>query len=172
LKIIIRSEGPDDYPIIDLVNKQAFNRPNEAELIRKLRQTREFVTELSLVAEQDEMVVGHILFYPAYIKSTDARHQVLSLGPMAVLPLYQRRGIGSELIMEGLTRAKSLNYKSVIVLGHVHYYPRFGFKPASRWGITPPFDVPENVFMALELEPGELKDKSGTVVYPEAFKDV
>lgn len=172
MRIIIRSEGPDDYPIIDLVNNQAFNRPNEAKLIRKLRKTGEFVPELSLVAEQDEMVVGHILFYPVYIQSKDARHQILSLGPMSVLPLYQRKGIGSELIMEGLTRAKSLNYNAVIVLGHAHYYPRFGFKPASRWGITPPYEVPDNVFMALELEPGELKGKSGMVIYPEAFEEV
>ncbi|MEJ2536827.1 MAG: GNAT family N-acetyltransferase, partial [Calditrichia bacterium] len=69
MRIIIRSEGPNDYPVIDLVNNQAFDRPNEAELIRKLRQTSEFIPELSLVAEQDEMVVGHILFYPVYIKS-------------------------------------------------------------------------------------------------------
>ena len=172
MRIIIRSEGPDDYPVIDLVNNQAFNRPNEARLIRKLRQTGEFVSDLSLVAEQDEMVVGHILFYPVYIQSKDDRHQILSLGPMSILPLYQRRGIGSELIMEGLTRAKSLNYKAVIVLGHAHYYPRFGFKPANRWGITPPFEVPNNAFMALELEPGGLRGKSGMVIYPEAFKEV
>jgi putative acetyltransferase len=172
LRIIIRAEGPDDYPIIDLVNNQAFNRPNEAELIRKLRQTSEFASDLSLVAEQDDMVVGHILFYPVYIQSKDVRFQILSLGPMSVLPLYQRKGIGSELIMEGLTRAKSLNYKAVIVLGHAHYYPRFGFKPASRWGITSPNEVPDNVFMALELEPGELKGKSGMIIYPEAFKEV
>jgi putative acetyltransferase len=172
LRIIIRSEGPNDYPVIDLVNNQAFDRPNEAELIRKLRQTSEFIPELSLVAEQDEMVVGHILFYPVYIKSGDIQHQILSLGPMSVLPLYQRRGIGSELIMEGLTRAKSLNFKAVIVVGHSHYYPRFGFKPASRWGITSPFEVPDNVFMALELEPHELQGKSGMVIYPEVFKEV
>jgi len=172
LRIIIRSEGPDDYPVIDLLNNQAFNRPNEAKLIRKLRKTGEFMSELSLVAEQDEMVVGHILFYPVYIQSKADRYQILSLGPMSVLPLYQRRGIGSELMMEGLTRAKSLNFKAVIVVGHAHYYPRFGFKPASRWGITSPFEVPDNVFMALELEPHELQGKSGMVIYPEVFQEI
>jgi len=75
------------------------------------------------------------------------------------------------LINEGLEQAKAAGYPSVIVLGHADYYPRFGFKSASLWGIQAPFDVPDEAFMALELTPGALKDVSGVVQYSEAFSE-
>jgi predicted N-acetyltransferase YhbS len=88
---------------------------------------------------------------------------------MAVVPEFQRQGIGGELIKHGLDKAKELKYKSVIVLGHEPYYPKFGFAPASKWNIKSPYDVPENVFMAIELVKDGLKDVSGTVRYPKEF---
>jgi predicted N-acetyltransferase YhbS len=91
---------------------------------------------------------------------------------MAVLPEYQKKGIGLQLVEEGLKRARKLGFKSVIVLGHAAYYPRFGFEPAGKWGIRPPFEVPDDAFMALELVRDGLKDIQGTVEYPPEFNDV
>ncbi|WP_262429174.1 GNAT family N-acetyltransferase [Paratissierella segnis] len=93
----------------------------------------------------------------------------MALAPVSVLPEYQDRGIGTNLINKSINIAKKLGYKSVIVLGHENYYPRFGFKPASKWGIKAPFDVPDESFMALELNDGSLDGVTGTVVYAKEF---
>lgn len=89
--------------------------------------------------------------------------------PVAVLPAYQKQGIGSQLILHGLNKSKEMGFKSVIVLGHETYYPRFGFRPADKWGIKAPFEVPDEAFMALELEAGSLNGIAGTVVYGREF---
>jgi predicted N-acetyltransferase YhbS len=162
----------EDYVSISEVNDLAFSQKNEGRLILALRKTQEFIPELSLVAEVGGKVVGHILFYPIKIKNNDASYDSLCLAPMAVLSEYQRQRIGSQLVKEGLKRARDLGFKSVIVLGHAAYYPRFGFEPASRWGIRPPFEVPDEVFMALELVKDGLKDIHGTVEYPPEFNEV
>jgi putative acetyltransferase len=91
---------------------------------------------------------------------------------MAVLPSLQQSGIGSQLVRTGLQRATELGYGSVIVLGHPRYYPKFGFAPASRWGITTAYEVPDEAFMAIELKPGALEGRAGAVVYPDAFGEV
>jgi putative acetyltransferase len=169
--LIIRPEKEYDNPRIREVNDLAFGQENEGRLIEKLRQTENFIPELSLVAERDDEVVGHILFYPVIIRSAKAKYHSLSLGPMAVTPAYQRQGIGSQMVKEGLETAKTLGHKSVIVVGHPEYYPRFGFRPASQWTIKVPFDVPDEAFLALELVIDELKGKSGTVEYPEEFNE-
>ncbi len=129
-----------------------------------------YVPELSIVAVEDEQVVGHILFTKIEIEDAQGRrHPSLALAPMAVLPEFQKRGIGGSLIRKGLQTAKELGFGSVIVLGHEHYYPKFGFQPAAKFGIVPPFEVPPNAFMAIELEEGALKNISGTVIYPKEF---
>jgi predicted N-acetyltransferase YhbS len=168
----IRPEMIEDYTSITEVNDQAFGQKNEGRLIIALRKNQEFIPELSLVAGFGGRVVGHILFYPIKIKANDVSHYSLALAPMAVLPEYQKRGIGSQLVKEGLKRTRRLGFKSVIVLGHAAYYPRFGFEPAGKWGIRPPFEVPDDVFMALELVRDGLKDIQGTVAYPPEFNYV
>jgi len=168
----IRQETDQDYRGITHVNNLGFGQKNEGELILKLRKTRKFIPELSLVAEVQSGIVGHILFYPIEIKSQGQVFPSLALAPMAVIPEYQKKGIGGELVKEGLKRARDLGFKSVIVLGHAAYYPRFGFEPASRWDIRPPFDVPDDVFMALELVRDGLKGAQGVVVYPPEFSEV
>jgi predicted N-acetyltransferase YhbS len=111
------------------------------------------------------------MFTKLIITNGEKEYESLALAPLSVLPSYQNKGIGSALINEGLKIAKELEFKSVIVLGHAKYYPRFGFKPASTWGIKPPFDVPDNAFMALELKSGSLNGIKGTVMYPKEFFD-
>jgi predicted N-acetyltransferase YhbS len=167
----IRPETEEDFVKITEVNDLAFGQKNEGILIERLRKTAKFISELSLVAELEGRIVGHILFYPVTIRSSDYEFLSLSLGPMAVIPELGRRGIGSQLVTEGLATAARLGHRSVIVLGHPEYYPKFGFKPASRWNIKAPFDAPDEAFMALELVKDELAGKSGVVEYPGEFME-
>ena len=172
MNLRIRAEAAKDLARITEINDSAFGQKGEGILVERLRQNEDFDAELSLVAEVDGVVVGHILFYPVVIDSDGKDCQCLALAPMSVLPQFQRSGIGSKLVIEGLQRAKRLGYKSVIVVGHAEYYPRFGFRPASQWGIKLPFEAPDNVFLALELISGELESKRGIVKYPQEFEDV
>ena len=172
MDVKIRRETAGDHQNITVVNNLAFGQKNEGQLVMRLRKTRKFNPGLSLVAEVQGRIVGHILFYPIEIRSEDKVFPSLALAPMAVLPEYQRQGIGSQLVEEGLKKARKLGFSSVIVLGHAAYYPRFGFEPAGKWGIQPPFEVPDDVFMALELVRDGLKDIQGTVEYPPEFKSL
>lgn len=171
--MIIRPEQPEDYKAVFQLNSLAFQQDGEARLVEALRLNSEvFVPELSLVALIDDKIVGHILF--TKIKIIDGAQQTacLALAPVAVSPDFQKQGIGSQLIKHGLLKAKALGYTAVIVLGHEHYYPKFGFLPASKYGIKCPFEVPDEVFMALELVEGGLKGVHGTVKYPKEFEAV
>ncbi|AKB86000.1 Acetyltransferase [Methanococcoides methylutens MM1] len=171
--MLVRKEEDNDYLAITEVNDHAFGQENEGRLVVNLRMHADFVSELSLVAEVDGRIVGHILFFPVKIVDDGKEFDTLSLAPMAVLPDFQRQGIGSALIKEGLTVAENLGYRSVVVLGHAEYYPRFGFRPASNWDIRSPFeDVPDDAFMAMELVDGSLDDVRGVVEYPEEFHEV
>jgi len=172
MNIIIRQELKEDLARIKEINDLSFEQEDESKLVDKLRQKDQFIPELSLVAETDETVAGHIFFYPVKISSPNQKHTTLSLGPMSVLPQHQKKGIGRKLIKEGLKRAKDLEFRSVIVVGHPEYYPKFGFTKASRWSIKVPFEVPDEVFMALEIVEGELKDKPGIIEYPAEFMEV
>lgn len=172
MNLRIRHETNEDATRITEINGAAFGQENEGALVERLRQTDNFDPELSLVAEVDGIVSGHILFYPAVIHSGRKEYQTVALGPMAVIPELQNKGIGGRLVTEGLQTAKRLGHKSVIVLGHPDYYPRFGFQPASKWGIRAPFEAPDDAFLALELVLGELSDKRGTVRYPPEYEEV
>jgi len=170
MEIYIRKEEFPDFQTVYEVNKSAFNQEDEADLVTLLRKSDAFVPELSLVAVVENKIAGHILFTKISIKSdTGVLYESLALAPMAVLPKYQRQGIGSQLVEQSLEICKSLGYQSVIVLGHEHFYPKFGFVPAEKWNIRAPFPVPPNVFMANELADNGLKDVSGTVIYPPEF---
>jgi len=140
-------------------------------LIDKIRAGDSFIPELSLVAELEGEIVGHILFSKIKILGKD-EYESLALGPMAVVPKHQKQGIGGKLITTGLEIAKKLGFESVIVVGHKDYYPKFGFKRASLWGIKCPFEVPDEAFMAIELVENSLKNKAGTVQYPKEFMEV
>lgn len=169
----IRAAVPEDYKTIFEINAQAFPTQAEASLVELLRQRPQFVSELSLVADEDLILVGHILFTPISIDSPTGQSNTtlaLALAPMAVVPESQRNGIGSALVKNGLAMAKKMNYDSVIVLGHPEFYAHFGFRPASKWGIRAPFAVPDEAFMALELTSGALDNAMGIVAYPKEFE--
>jgi len=173
-QITVRIETKGDFKEVFKVNHSAFGQDSEAKLVDALRNNPTvFVPELSLVATTVNKIVGHILFTKIKIIDQDNKEfGSLALAPMAVHPKYQNKGIGGQLIKKGFEVAKELGFKSVIVLGHEHYYPKFGFQPADKWSIKAPFDVPSNVFMAMELESEGLKNISGTVVYPKEFEVV
>ena len=96
----------------------------------------------------------------------------MGLAPMAVASQYQHKGIGSKLIKAGLEQCQALGYDAVIVLGHPDYYPKFGFVPSVKYNIKSEYDVPDEVFMVLELVPGSLKDQQGVITFHEAFNNV
>ena len=170
--ITIRPESPADYKVVYEVNKLAFKQEDEARLVEKIRQSPNYIAELSLVAIKDKKVVGHILFSIVNIKNDKEATQILSLAPMATLPEYQNQGIGSLLVKKGLEECRKLGYKAVVVVGHPNYYPRFGFIPAKEKGLKLPFDAPDEAFLVNELMPGALDHISGTIEYPPAFNDV
>lgn len=173
MKLEIRPETAADVPGIYELNEQAFGQENESRLIGALRTSEHFIPELSIVAYAGEYLVGHILLTRLLIKGDDGRsYPTLALAPMAVTTALHQMGIGGQLIHHALKEATALGFDSVIVLGHPEYYPRFGFVPASKFGIRTDYDVPDEVFMALELKPGALAGKAGLVVYPKEFDEV
>ncbi|MBS1793856.1 MAG: N-acetyltransferase [Acidobacteria bacterium] len=173
-QVTLRPETKNDFSEVFEVNRAAFGRDDEAKLVDALRNNpKAFIPELSIVATENDKVVGHILFTRIDIEDDAGNlHEILALAPMAVRPEFQNSGIGGRLIEKGLAAAKASGYRSVIVLGHEHYYPKFGFEPAGKWNIKAPFDVPANVFMAIELVEDGLKNISGTVIYPKEFETV
>jgi putative acetyltransferase len=174
-KVSIRKEQPGDFSAVGGVNRLAFGGEAEAVLVGKLRRSPGFIRALSLVAILEGRIIGHILFSPIQIRRAGGRARMipaLSLAPMAVRPGLQSRGIGSALVRRGLTRARRLGHKLVVVVGHPDYYPRFGFEPARARGLEAPFPVPDEAFMVLELSPGALRGVKGMVIYPPAFAEV
>lgn len=169
---MIRQEKTSDFEGIKKVNDLAFGQENEGILVEMLRDNPDFIKQLSLIAELNGKVVGHILFFPIQISTGKNTHQSLALAPMSVIQEFQKKGIGSQLVLDGLNVARELGFRSVIVLGHPDYYPKFGFSPASQWGIKAPFDVPDEAFMAIELVKGGLDGISGIVEYPKEFDEV
>jgi predicted N-acetyltransferase YhbS len=174
MPIHIRQEQPSDYPAVFALVEQAFrdlkiSDHTEQYLVERLRKSDAFIPELSLVAEDNGKIVGHILLTKLKIQNGQQEFESLSLAPVAVLPEYQRQGIGAMLIEEAHRVAKSLGYTSVILVGHENYYPRFGYKPASTFGIKFPFEVPDANGMAVELVENGLAGIRGTVVYPPGF---
>lgn len=168
--MIVRQERPEDVAGIRRVNVQAFGQPAEADIVDLLRARGKVI--LSLVAAQGDLIVGHILFSPVMIESEGGLFTAVGLAPMAVLPELQKQGIGSQLVKHGLEQCRQTGHDCVVVLGHAEYYPRFGFVPASRYGITCEYDVPDEVFMALELREGALKDRTGIAKYQPEFNEV
>lgn len=168
----IRPEILADHPAIRRVNQEAFGRDAEAALVDALRRSPTFIPELSLVAEGESGIVGHILFTRLVVRDGSVTHASLGLAPMAVRPGFQHQGVGSALVRNGLDAARRLGHRVVIVLGHPEYYPRFGFSPAGALGIRPPFDSRPEAFMALGLAPGAIDEIHGLVEYPPEFVEV
>ncbi|MEL6925065.1 MAG: N-acetyltransferase, partial [Bacteroidota bacterium] len=133
------------------------------------RRSDAFVPELSLVAVLDDRIVGHILLTKVRIKNEVESFEALTLAPVSVWPEHQRKGIGGQLIEAAHRRAAALGYKSVVLLGHADYYPRFGYEPCSKYGVRLPFDAADENCMIVGLSANALEPLSGLVEYPKAF---
>ena len=168
--VLIRPENPADFAAIEAVNAAAFGRPNEARLVAELR--RAGALTLSLVAVDAEAIVGHLAFSPVRVRAEAGDWEAVGLGPVAVAPARQKQGIGARLTTAGLAACLAAGQDVVIVLGHAHYYPRFGFRPSQPLGIRWEIDVPAEVFMVAELRPGALAGRTGVVHYRPEFASV
>lgn len=173
----VRSETTADIDRIRDVVRACFASPGqdgspEANLVDAIRTAPAFDPELSLVAELDGQVIGHLLFSPCSIEAPRCSTPALALAPLAVLPGHETARTGTLLMREGLRRCAERGHRIVIVLGHAKYYRRFGFRPANDLGIHPPWQVAPANFQVLALEPGALDGVTGIVRYPPAFDSV
>jgi putative acetyltransferase len=167
--VTVRCENSEDArerSVIRSINEAAFGGSEEADLVDKLRTEGDVL--ISLVAELEKRIVGHILFSRMWIETPSGQVPTVALAPMAVLPEYQRRGIGGRLIQHGLDLLRARGEKIVIVVGHPEYYPRFGFSSEKARSLEGPFTGA--VFMAMELSPGALSGIRGRVIFPSAFR--
>ena len=165
--LTLRCELPADIVAIREVERAAFGQPNEAALVDALRAAGALM--ISGVAEIGGNIVGHIAFSPIRIEGGLENFDAIALAPIAVHPDWQREGVGSALIRWSLDECARAGHSLVIVLGHPEYYPRFGFVPAMPLGVRCPFEVSSEVFMLLELRPGALAGRTGTVRYRPEF---
>ena len=167
--LTIRPETPEDQASIHYVNQEAFGRNQEADLVDKLRERG--VLTVSLVAVQEAAVVGHIAFSPVEIASEKSSFGALALAPMAVLPIHENKGIGSQLVTAGLQECLRLGHEITVVVGHPNYYPRFGFVRAYAKGIECEFGVPDEAWMIAELKQGALAGRQGKVRFQPEFRE-
>jgi len=165
----VRPEEPRDHAAVHAIHAAAFETAAEARLVDALRARARPI--VSLVAERDGAVVGHVLFTPVKLDG-HPELALAGLAPLAVAPGVQRTGVGSTLTRAGLEHCRAAGFEAAVVLGHPEYYPRFGFVPASRFGIDSEYPVPDEVFMALELREGALEGRGGRARYHAAFGEM
>ncbi len=167
---MIRDATPRDYPAIRQIVRHAFGQDDEADLVEQLRADDDALVELVMTnsspAGGGGNLTGHILYSPLAIERGGETLQAAALAPVAVLPAFQKQGLGGALIRAGNARCAELSLSAIIVLGHADYYPQFGFSAAAAESLQAPFSGPS--FMALELRPGALK-AGGRVRYAKAF---
>jgi len=165
---IRREEESDRQRILDITG-QAFEKDEEPELVRRIWESNDFIPELSLVAVDNDELVGHLIFTAMTIQTDDEDIPALCLGPVSVVPERQRQGIGSELIRHGMAECQRLGHHIIVLLGHPEYYPRFGFRPAGERGLSVDFEAPPEAFMVYEGISGALDGVTGEVVFSSVF---
>jgi putative acetyltransferase len=168
--ITIRKENENDHMKIKQINDEAFGQPQEGMVVDKLRKLD--ANALSLVAEIDGILVGHIFYSTAEIESDNERIVGMGLAPMAVLPEYQKQGIGKKLITESINLLVQKATPFIIVLGHDNYYPKFGFETASKHGIKCQWkDVPDDAFMIMIIDDKKMKGVHGIARYRDEWNE-
>jgi putative acetyltransferase len=163
--LTVRHETASDREAIYRVERDAFGRDEEATLVDALRDAGNLL--LSLVAEEDNIIVGHIAFSPMTIKSDTATHDAVCLGPVAVATAHQKKGIGGALIRAATEELRQRGVSAIFLLGHPTYYPRFGFRPAREFDVH--YQDDRDAFMGLELQPGALASVSGVARFAPQF---
>lgn len=161
--MVVRPEAPTDLSAIHAVHASCFPNDREARLVRLLRDADQLL--VSLVAEIDGAVVGHIAFSPVTVEAGRAG---AGLAPVAVLAAHQRQGIGRALTLSGLEACRGAGICWVVVLGEPEYYCQFGFEPASKFGLIDEYGG-GSAFQAIELNRGEIPIGAGVVKYAPQF---
>lgn len=180
MDFIIRESLESDFHECEVLNRSAFWKEKRYEetglgcdehyLVHRLRQSKDYIKPLDLVAQVDGKLVGHILYTKAYVENKSGlKTEVLCFGPLAVLPEYQKRGVGEALMKYSFEIAKSMGYGAVIIFGHPTYYPRVGFKEALIYDITTEDGANFPAFMALELQSGFLTTVKGRFIPSSDF---
>jgi len=178
----IRLETPADRRIVEELTRAAFNNPGRIDrskidcplehyMVHQLRQ-HDGIMELNFVAEQDGQILGHIIYSHAYVLQPDGQKTAaLNFGPLSVWPQHQRKGVGTALMTHSIAKAKQLGHGAILFFGHPDYYPRFGFAPADKFGITDRNGSNYPAFMAMELVPNYLANVSGKFIESDIFND-
>lgn len=181
MDITIRNEQEKDYRRVEEITRAAFSYPERIErggigcpyehwMVNELRK-RDGIPELSLVAEVDNVVVGHIICSKAEVRLSNDAIPVLNFGPLSVLPEYQGKGVGKALIKSMICKATELGYGAILFFGRPEYYPQFGFKEASIWGVTDSNGYNYPAFMGMELVSGYLSQAKGGKYYESDIYD-
>ena len=175
MNISIRLEEEKDFKTVENLTREAFwdlYKPgcNEHLVLHKLRKVTAFVKELDFVACNKDTIVGNIIYSKAkVINEENKEFEVLCMGPFAVLPSYQKQGIGALLMKHSIEKARHLGYNGIIIFGNPDYYHRFGFVSAKEYSIQTFWGDDLDAFMALELYDGSLRDISGKFYEDEIF---
>jgi predicted N-acetyltransferase YhbS len=183
MNLIVRTEETKDYLLVEKITREAFSYPGRIEqggigspyehwMVHELRK-RDGIKELSLVAELDDMLIGHIICSDAHIETPDKRNlHILNFGPISVIPQFQRQGIGKLLIQSMIKKAKAMNYGAIMFFGRPEYYPQFGFVEAIKYGVSDINGANYPAFMAMELKEGYLANVTGSNYYEsDIFND-
>ena len=173
--LILRATKREEYRQTEIVIREAFwdlFRPgcDEHLMVHQLRDTADYLPDLDYVAVEDDQIIGHILYSKSKVIGDSVEHDLICFGPVGVLPTYQNRGVGSQLITETLNIAKTEGYRGVGIFGNPAYYHRFGFVNAERYGITTSDGYNFEDFMILELVPGSLAGIRGKYYYSIGFE--
>lgn len=174
MDVLIRQETKEDYKSVFDVVEAAFREmplsdQTEQFLVERLRTSDFYIPQLSLVAEWDDTIVGHIMVTKLFIDQGDKKKETLCMAPVSVHHDFQNLGIGSQLVNEAHRISKAMGFRSIILVGHPNYYPRFGYERGSKYGILFPFEAPDEACLALALVPGGLDDLAGMVDFPAVF---
>ncbi len=174
MTIQLRQETPADHPTVASIIREAFKTEPHSDqtehlLVERLRQSDAFIPELSIIAEVEGKICGHVLVTKIEIVNGEQMFPSLALAPVAVHPNHQKKGIGGALIKEAHRVAKEAGFLSIVLLGHDQYYPRFGYQRCSQFGIQLPFEAPDENCMVIELVENGLQGVSGMVQYSKAF---
>lgn len=176
-KFTIRPENQVDFEQVSQIVKKAFTEGDlgyqgEGELVEKLRAFDGYIPELSLVAEADRQIVGHIILSRVFIQTDTVSVPTLILAPVSVLPSFQKQGIGGALINAVHKAAIDMGESNVFLLGHLEYYPRFGYGPSRHFGISFPDGREDDHCMSIELVSGSLEGIHGTLEYSKPFYEI
>lgn len=177
MNICIRTETPDDYYAAELVTQRAFwnlHVPgcDEHYLVHKLRQSEDYIPELTRVAEHENRIIGAIYYSRSYVLNENGKQEVLTFGPLCVDPEFQKKGVGGRLLSETMELARNMGFTGIVIYGEPEYYPRFGFVTCDRFGITTPDGKNFPAFMAKELCEGGFEGKHGRFFESKVFEEL